>query len=151
MRGHQQEMWYKIWMLRQLRQLRMCLGWVFLIRGDAGCIVSAYRLDFIVSDGLYRIVWIISYYLDRIRRHWILCADWFATGWMVRMDWMERWWDGCGTNRRYQALEQECPPLAPEQEIHHWLLMGGRMWEAVYDTNCVGATRARSICVRAEK
>ena len=34
-----------------VKQLRMGLGWVFLIRGDAGWIVLDYRLDHIVSDG----------------------------------------------------------------------------------------------------
>ena len=43
-----------------VRKLRMGLGWVFLIRGDAGWIVLAYRLDCIVSAGSYRIGWIIS-------------------------------------------------------------------------------------------
>ena len=42
-------------------------------------------------------------------------------------------------------------PLAPERERHHWILKGGRWWEAVADTNCVGAARARSICVGAAK
>ena len=51
-----------------VRKLRMGLGWVFLIRGDAGsyhiirCIVSYCRLDRTVSSsGLYRIGWIGSY------------------------------------------------------------------------------------------
>ena len=39
------------------------------------------------------------------------------------------------------------PPLAPEQERHHWLLRGGGMREVVVGTNCVGAARARSIFV----
>ena len=43
-----------------VRQLRMGLGWVFLIRGDAVWIVLAYRLDRIVLDGLYSIGWIVS-------------------------------------------------------------------------------------------
>ena len=56
-------------------QLRMGLGWVFLIRGDAVWIVLAYRLDSIVSDGSYSIIWILlgktgfyalaGYWLDR--------------------------------------------------------------------------------------
>ena len=41
--------------------------------------------------------------------------------------------------------------LALERERHHWILRGGGMWEAVAVTNCVGATRARSICVGAVK
>ena len=62
-----------------VRKLRMGLGWVFLIRGDAesyriiGWIVLYRWLDRIVSSagsyrigwvGLYRIVWIVS--LDHI-------------------------------------------------------------------------------------
>ena len=43
------------------------------------------------------------------------------------------------------------PPLAPEQECHHWLLRGGRRWEAVAGTNCVGAARVRIVCVGAAK
>ena len=43
-----------------VRQPRMGLGWVLLIRGDDGWIVLAYRLDRIVLDGLYSIGWIVS-------------------------------------------------------------------------------------------
>ena len=42
-----------------VRQLRMGLGWIFLIRGDTVWIVLAYRLDRIVSDGSYSIIWIV--------------------------------------------------------------------------------------------
>ena len=56
-----------------------CIGWIF----------------WIVSDGFYC--------LDRIgisnrfaRVNWRLCACWFATGYMVRMDWMVHWWEGGG-------------------------------------------------------
>ena len=60
-----------------VRQMRMGLGWVFLIRGDAGWIVLAYWLDRIVSAGSYRIgwigsyriSWIVLYRLDHIRKH----------------------------------------------------------------------------------
>ena len=43
------------------------------------------------------------------------------------------------------------PPLAPEQERHHWLLRGGGLWEVVAITNYVVAARERSICVVASK
>ena len=43
------------------------------------------------------------------------------------------------------------PPLAPEQECHHWLLRGDGLWEVVAGTNCVGAARAQIICVGAAK
>ena len=39
------------------------------------------------------------------------------------------------------------PPLAPERERHHWLLRDSGLWKAVAGTNCIGAARARSICV----
>ena len=43
------------------------------------------------------------------------------------------------------------PPLAPEQESHHWLLRGVRLWEVVADNSFVGTARTRSICVREAK
>ena len=65
----------KIWMLRQLRQLRMglsgyaCSCWGVPFRGDSGL----YSLDF-----LDRIVWIVLVsVLGSIRRNWILCAGWY--------------------------------------------------------------------------
>ena len=69
-----------------VRQLRMGFGWVFLIRGDAGWVVLAYRMDCIASAGSYQET------LDFMR--------WLVTGWMGQMDWMGRWWDGDGVNRR---------------------------------------------------
>ena len=74
-----------------VRQLRMGIGWVFHIRGDAGWIVLDYWLDHIVSTGSYNIGWIISYRLDRI----VLAGLYqetldfmrrLVTGWMGRMD-----------------------------------------------------------------
>ena len=91
MRGHQQEMWYKIWMLRHLRQLRMGLRWLFLIRGDAGWIVSSYWLDHIVPAGSYRIGWIISYWLDHI----VLAGSYQDT--LAFMRWLICYWL-CGTD-----------------------------------------------------
>ena len=70
----------------EVRQLRMGLGWVILIRGDAGWIVLDYRLDCIVS---HRIVgWIISYRLDWIVSYQETLAfmRWMVTSWMGRMD-----------------------------------------------------------------
>ena len=67
-----------------MRQLRMGLGWVFLIRGEAGsyCIVSSARsyriVGWIVS---YRLDLSISYRLDCIRKHWLLFAGWLLSGW----------------------------------------------------------------------
>ena len=43
------------------------------------------------------------------------------------------------------------PPLALEQERFHCILRGGGMWEVVAGTNCVVATRERSICVGAAR
>ena len=39
------------------------------------------------------------------------------------------------------------PLLVPENERHHWLLGGGRLYEVVAGTNCVSAARTRNICV----
>ena len=63
----------------------MGLGWVFLIRGDAG---SYHIFGWIIS---YRLDLIISYRLDRIRKHWLLCAGWLLDVW-------EGWdgWTGWG-------------------------------------------------------
>ena len=36
-----------------------------------------------------------------------------------------------------------------EKEPYNWLLRGGVRREAVAVTNCVGAARARNVCVRA--
>ena len=59
-----------------VRQLRMGIGWVFLIRGDAGSyriigwIVSYRRMDRIVSLAeSYRIGWIVLY-----------CINWIVSG-----------------------------------------------------------------------
>ena len=38
-------------------------------------------------------------------------------------------------------------PLAPEQELHRWLLRGGALYKVVAGTNCIGAARTRIICV----
>ena len=99
----------------EVRQLRMGLGWVILIRGDTGSysiigwIVSYHRLDRIVSlSGSYHISWIGSYHIGWIGSYhigWIVSGNtgftrWLATGWMGRMDWMGCWWDGGGTDRR---------------------------------------------------
>ena len=72
-------------------QLSMGLEWVFLLRGDVSPASSAgfyhivswkcYRMDCILSTGLYRIVWIVSYRLDHTRKHWILCDGWLLAGW----------------------------------------------------------------------
>ena len=43
------------------------------------------------------------------------------------------------------------PPWALEQERHRWLLRGGGLCEVVAGTNCVGAARTWSICVREAK
>ena len=92
-----------------MRQLRMGFGWLFFIRVDSGLIVLTYRLDRIVSTGLYRIVSarlyrILSYRLDRIvssglYQETLAFMRWLINVWMRRMgrmDWMGRWWYGCG-------------------------------------------------------
>ena len=53
---------------------------------------------------------------------------------------MGRWWDGSAMEGPMLAgAETVSPPMAPEQERHHWLLRGGGRWEAVAGTNDVGA------------
>ena len=140
----------------------MGLGWVFLIRGDAGCIVLAYCLDIIVSYWLDRIV---MYRLDRIVSDGLYCIIWLVSGntgfyalygyWMYGTDgtdgldgtFVGQGWYGPTLARSGTGS----PPLAPERESHHWILRGGRMWELVSGTNCVGAARAQNICVGASK
>ena len=58
-----------------VRQMRMGLGWVFMIRGDAIWIVLDYWLDHNVLAGLYRIGWIVSLNTG------FLCAFWLLAGW----------------------------------------------------------------------
>ena len=125
-------------------------------RGDAGLSVSAllYWLDsivLIVLAGLYRLD-CIYIGLRFANRNWILCYGWFATGWMVRMDWMKRWWDGGEmVGPTISGTGTVAPLLAPERERCHWLLRSSGLWEAVDGTNRFGAARARIICVGSKK
>ena len=54
-------------------------------------------LDFIgLSAGSYRIVWIVSYWLDRIvsagsYQETLAFMKCLVTGWMGQTNWMERW------------------------------------------------------------
>ena len=66
---------------KAVRQLRIGIGWILMVRGDAGWIVLAYWLDHILLFGSYHIGWIVSYWLDRIKKHWLLCAGWLLDGW----------------------------------------------------------------------
>ena len=54
-----------------------------------------------------------------------------------------RGWDG----KTLAPAGTGAPPLAPEQERHHWLLRGDGVWEVVAGTNFVGAARTRIMCV----
>ena len=91
------------------------------------------------------------------------CWAWVGAGWVVQevrsgILGGARW---VGRGRRFMMAVQGnyhsapagtgAPPLAPEQERHHWLLRGGGLWEVVAGTNCVSDARARSICVGAAK
>ena len=81
-----------------VRQLRMGLEWVFLVREDIGSYRSIVWIvlycclnRIVLSAGLYRIGWIGSYCIGWTRKHWILCAGWLLAGW-------DRWdgWTGWG-------------------------------------------------------
>ena len=75
----------------------MGIGWVFMIRGDAG----SYRIVvWIVS--YCRLNRIVSYVLDRIvsaglYQEILVFMCWLVTGWMGRMG---RWCDRGGMDRR---------------------------------------------------
>ena len=56
-------------------------------------------------------------------------------------------WDG----RNLAPAGTGAPPWDPKQELQRWLLRGVGLCEVVSGTNCVGATRTRSICVGEEK
>ena len=136
-----------------VRQLRMVLGWVFLIRGDAVWIVLAYWLDRIVSAGSYHIGWICIVSAG-LYQETLVFMCWLITslmGQMGRMDWMGhlvgQGWDG----PTFAGARTGAPSLAPERERHHWLLRGSGLWKVVAGTNCVSAARTRSICVGAAK
>ena len=43
------------------------------------------------------------------------------------------------------------PPLAPEQERHHFLLRGGGRWEAVAVANCFGTARVPEYLCQSSK
>ena len=125
----------------------MGLEWVFLIRGDTG----SYR--FIGFIG-----WIVYYFwLDRIVSAGSGNTGFYALDvyWLYGKD---------GTDGIYGTLvgrgwygpmlavaETGAPPLSPKRERRHWLLRGGGLWEVVAGTNCIGASRAHSICVGVAK
>ena len=103
-------------------------------------------MDRIVSAGSYRIGWIVSVNTGfyALAGYWLDGTDGMDVldGALVVHGWYGPTLAGAGTG---------APLLAPERKHHHWLLRGGVRWEAVDGTNCVGAARAQSICVRAEK
>ena len=64
------------------------------------------------------------------------------------MNWMGLWWDGGEMEGNMLAgVGMGAPSLALERKLQHWLLRSSGRWEAVDGTNCIGAARARSICV----
>ena len=137
-RGHHQEMWYKIWILRQWS------NWGWVLDGSfwsevtlAGLYwimdwIILYRMDSIVLAGLYRIGWIVSGNT----------GFYALSGYCLYGALVVRGWDG----PTLSPSGMRAPPLAPEQERHCWLLRGGGLWEVVASTNCVGVTRKRNIC-----
>ena len=109
---------------------------LYRIVGWIGWIVSYRRLDCIVSDALDCIVSAGSGNTDfyALSGYW-----WYGTdgtdgldGTLVGWRWDGQTLAGSGTG---------APPLAPEQERHHWLLRGGGRWVAVSVDNCFGAAR----------
>ena len=58
-----------------------------------------------------------------------------------------RGWDG----QTLAGAGTGAPPLATEQERHHWLLSGGGRREAVAVANCLGAARGMEYFFRAAK
>ena len=134
-----------------VRQLKMGLGWVFLIRGDYGWIALAYWLDHIVSYWPDHIVSAVSYRIGCIisgnTGFYALAGYWLDGTDGLDGTFTGRGWDG----PILAGARMRASPLAPERECHHWLLRGGGPWEVVADTNCVGAARERSICVREAK
>ena len=124
----------------------MGLGWVFLVRGDAGWILLSYRPDRIVSAGLYCIGWIVTgntgFYA--LAGYWLYGTDGTdgIYGTLVGRGWGVMTSAGAGMG---------APTLAPEQERHHWLLRGGGLWEVMAGTNFIGSARAQNICVGAAK
>ena len=101
-----------------VRQLRIGLGWVFLIRGDASWIILAYWLDRILLAGLYCIGWIISgktgFYA--LSGYWLDGTDGTdgLDGTLVGQGWDVPTLVGAGTG---------ASPLAPERQRHHWIFM----------------------------
>ena len=63
-----------------MKQLRMVIGWVFLIRGYAGWIVLDYQMDHIILSGLYSIPWIVSYRMDCIVLDGLYRIGWILSG-----------------------------------------------------------------------
>ena len=115
------------------------------------------------SDGLYRIVsWIVLYFwldlilsagLDRIVSDGSGNTGFYALAgyWLDDTDGTDGL-DGALVVREWEGWTLApagtgAPPWTPEQERHHWLLRGGRLWEAVDGTNCFSVARTWSICV----
>ena len=125
MRGHQQDMWCEIWMLRQWGNLGWVLNGLYCIVGFFGWIVS-YRLDYI--SGSYCIGWIGSYCIVLARSgntEFYALAGYWLDG-TDRADVLDgalvgRGWDG----RMLAPAGSGDPPWATKQELHRWLLRGG--------------------------
>ena len=81
----------------------------------------------------------------------------WCAGWLLRTWGGWDGWTGWGVGRMGLGIQMlaptvtGAPPWSPEQERHCWLLRGGALCEVVASTNCVGAARTRSICVREAK
>ena len=112
-----------------VRQLRMGLGWFFLVRGDNGSYLIIGFIGWIV---LYRIGWIVSYHrLDRIVSAGSGNTGFYALAgyWLDGTDGLDGALVGRGCDgRTLEPAGMGAPPWAPEKEHHCWILRGGRLW-----------------------
>ena len=88
------------------------IGWIVWIVS-----AESYWLDCIGLIILARLYWLdyISVDLEFSMRNWILCAGWFAIGWMGWLDRMGRWCDVGGMEGSTLAgARTGAPPLSLE-------------------------------------
>ena len=109
-------------------------GWISAEMGHIG------RLDPIVS------------YCCSGQTGFYALGRWLVTDCKGDMDGLDgtlvgRGWDGL----TLAGARTGAPPLAPEQERHHWLLRGGGRWEVVAVTNFFGTARGANYLCQSSK